>query len=47
MKQENLVSGKRESRYLNAILAILGAAAVLIGTWVAWPVLLHLGEKII
>ncbi len=47
MRVENITTKPRNSGYLKTVLAVLGAVAVSAGTYVAWPALTYLGEKLV
>jgi len=47
MRVENITSKPRDAKYLNKSLAVLGVIAATASLYVAWPALVHLGQKLL
>jgi len=47
MRVENITSKPRDAKYLNKSLVVLGVFAVAGFVYVAWPALMHLGQKVL
>jgi len=47
MRVENITSKPRDAKYLNKTLVFLGAFAAMASVYVAWPALMHLGQKLL
>jgi len=47
MRVENITSKQRDAKYLSRSLVFMGGFAVAVSLYVAWPALMHLGQKLL
>lgn len=47
MRVENITSKPREAKYISRSLVFMGGFAVVASIYVAWPALVHLGQKLL